>query len=389
MRGPGKRHLVVTVGASLTVLLVTACSSGSSGDDGGGGGGGDGLPDTIPITLIADKTGPLAFYGTQLEAGVRAGMEYVNESDLLGGAQIELTVLDTASTVATASAVVSDAIGDDPAVLLGPSLGQEALATAPIAQQAGIPYLVDTSPPGITDPGEYIWSMTTPHSSQMDELVAEVSKDNDSVTFIYASDSPTTGVALADLATELFDDAGVEVVDSIDTTLTTTDFTSVGTRAIQSDSEAIGIFGGGPMMPSIITTLREQGFEGQIFGNMGADGTIDSAGEAANGFRYMASWAPGLPGELGEDFTERFTRLYPDLTPHYPAVDGYTEMLFLGQVFQQAGSIEAEALLEAMTSIAEEGFDGPAGRVEFEGRQLVGPAIYVEFQDGATSQVGS
>jgi hypothetical protein len=62
-------------------------------------------------------------------------------------------------------------------------------------------------------------------------------------------------------------------------------------------------------------------------------------------------------------------------------------MLFLALALQAADSADRDALLEGMNQVAEEGFDGPAGRVEFEGRQLIGPTIYVEFQDGATSQV--
>ncbi|ODU07046.1 MAG: hypothetical protein ABS81_02885 [Pseudonocardia sp. SCN 72-86] len=341
------------------------------------------------MTLVADLTGPLAFYGGQLKAGVEAGLDRVNTSGVLGTSKIKLDIKDTGSDTATASRLVSAAVQSNAVAILGPSLSQEALATAPIAQQAKVPYLADTAPPGLVEIGEYVYSMTTPQSSQVDKMVQEVKKANDSVAIINSNDSPTIA-ALAEQTSKAFTAAGVRVTEVIGTSQTATDFTAVGTRAIQSGAKAIGILGGGPMMPSVLTTLRTQGFTGEIFGNAGSDGTIDKAGAAANGYRYTTEWAADLPGDINADFVKRLATVSPGLTAHYPAVDGYTEMLFLAESLKAAGSADRTALLGGMQKVAAAGFDGPSGRVTFGGaggRQLIGPAIYVEFRDGKATQV--
>jgi branched-chain amino acid transport system substrate-binding protein len=375
----------------LTLVVLTACGSSDSTDsaDGGAGSASGGLPASIPVTLLADKTGPQSFYGTQLEAGVMTGLAALEESDVLGDSKIELTVEDTTSVQATAVQKMAGIVQSDPAAILGPSLSPEALATAPMAQQAQIPYLLDTSPKGLTDVGEYVYSMTTQHASQMPALAEHLATSVENATIIFSNDNPTI-VNATEAAEKAFPAAGVELKEVIGTPLQSTDFSAVATRAIATNPDAIGVFGGGPMMSALPKALRSAGYTGPMFGNMGADGTIVAAGEAVNGFTYMAEWAPGTPGELSTEFSARFDEMYPDLDPFYPAIDGYNEVMFLAQALADAGSTDGPAVIKAMQAIAEKGFDSISGPATFTGegkRQLVGPSIVAQFNDGKVSAV--
>jgi branched-chain amino acid transport system substrate-binding protein len=375
----------------MALVVLTACGSSDAGDSSGSdaGAASGGLPASIPVTLLADKTGPQAFYGTQLEAGVRTGLAAVEESGVLGDSKIELTVEDTTSVQATAVQKMAGIVQSDPAAILGPSLSPEALATAPMAQQAKIPYLLDTSPQGLTDVGEYVYSMTTQHASQMPTLAEHLAKSVKDVTIIFSNDNPTI-VDATKAAESDFPDAGLNLIETIGTPLQSTDFSAVATRAIDGGPEAIGVFGGGPMMSALPKALRSAGYTGPLFGNMGADGTIGAAGEAVNGFTYMAEWAPGTPGEMSTEFSARFDEMYPDLDPFYPAIDGYNEVLFLAQALADAGSTDGEAVIAAMQAIADKGFDTISGPATFAGegkRQLVGPSIVAQFDDGKVSAV--
>jgi branched-chain amino acid transport system substrate-binding protein len=275
--------------------------------------------------------------------------------------------------------------------ILGPSLSPEALATAPMAQQAKIPYLLDTSPEGLTAVGEYIYSMTTQHASQMPTLAEHLATSVDNATIIFSNDNPTI-VDATEAAEEAFPAAGVELNEVIGTPLQSTDFSAVATRAIDTNPDAIGVFGGGPMMSALPKALRSAGYTGPLFGNMGADGTIGAAGDAVDGFTYMAEWAPGTPGELSDEFSARFDEMYPDLDPFYPAIDGYNEVMFLAQALADAGSTDGPAVIEAMQAIAEKGFDSISGPATFTGegnRQWVGPSIVAVFNAGEVSAVTS
>jgi branched-chain amino acid transport system substrate-binding protein len=388
-----RRAMLTTSCAALTLVALTACgSSGSGGSTSAGGSSASGgLPSTIPVTLLADKTGPQAFYGAQLEAGVQTALKAVESSGLLGKSKIVLTVKDTTSVQAQAITVMSSIVQSKPVAILGPSLSPEALATAPTAQSAKIPYLLDTSPKGLLDVGDYIYSMTTRHASQIPTLAKHLATTVKQASIIYSNDNPT--IVDADKAAQsAFPAAGVKITDNIGTPLQSTDFSAVASKAIAGKPDAIGVFGGGPMMSGVTKALRAAGYTGPLFGNMGADGTVGKAGDAANGFTYMAEWAPGAPGKMSTDFASQFSAAYPDLTPYYPAVDGYNEVMFLAQALKAAGSTDSAALLKAMQGIAAKGFTTVGGESTFTdtgNRQLVDPSIVAQFNGGKITAVTS
>lgn len=389
MHGTRTRRAVVSAScAAVAFIALAACGTSSSGGSTASGSGG-GLPSSIPVTLIADKTGPQAFYGTQLEAGVQTALKAVQSQKLLGSSKIALTVQDTTSQQSQAITVMSQVIQTRPAAILGPSLSNEALATAPTAQSAKIPYLLDTSPQGLLDTGDYIWSMTTQHASQMPALAKHLAGSVKNAVIIYSNDNPTI-VDANKAATTAFPQAGVQLLDDIGTPLQSTDFSAVATKAASQHPQAIGVLGGGPMMSSVPKALRAAGYTGPLFGNMGADGTLTSAGAAANGFVYPAEWAPGTPGAMSQDFAKEFAADHPGLTPYYPAVDGYNEVMFLAQSLKSAGSTNGAALLSAMQATAKKGFTTLGGKSTFSGsggRQLVDPSIIAQYQDGKVTAV--
>lgn len=379
MLGRAQRWCVVGAVLGISVTLG-GCSSSSSESSTKGGS----LPSTIHITLLADKTGQAAFYGAQLEAGVQTAVSYVNSSDQLKGSKIEVTVKDTGTDPPTALALTSAAVRDKVAAILGPSVSNEALTAAPAAQQGKVPFLADTDLGENASPGEYVYSMTTPHSSQMPALATYVAAQGvKSVDLIFAGDNVT--IAATDkAATSAFADAGMTVKNNIETSVAATDFSAVATKAKKDAPEAVIVLGGGPMMSSIPNALRAAGYQGPLFANMGADGTISAAGAAVNGLVYPAEWVEGLPGSASAQFSTQFHQAYPKLTPYYPAVDGYNEVLFLAKALTQAGSTDGPALVKAMQSIAASGFETISGQAQFSGdgkRQLVDPTVLVKFAD--------
>ncbi len=98
-----KGQVVAVALTTATLLIVTACSSssksgGTSSSAAAGSSAADKttLPASIPVALVADLTGTLSFYGTQLQAGVKAGIDAVNSTDMLHGAKFVLaTTKDT------------------------------------------------------------------------------------------------------------------------------------------------------------------------------------------------------------------------------------------------------------------------------------------------------
>ena len=382
-RVTNRRRAVAAALVSVFAVALAGCgSSDSSGPatDESGSASGKGLPDTIPVTLIADVTGFAASYGNHAREGVTVAIDEVNESDLLGGSKIVLTVKDTGSDATTAATLVSQATQSDAVAILGPTLSNEALAVAPTAQRAGVPFISDGAPPGLADIGDYIFVNSPDQAAQAPLLAKQIASEADSAVIVYANDNPNM-VSLHTALGKALEDAGVKVVDNLGTPIAATDFTALTTKAIDTGAKSVVLVGGGAMMPSIIKGLRTSGYEGKIFGNMGADGTLASSGPEADGFEYVTQWAPSADNAESKAFMERFTKTFPDSAPSYTTMGGYEAIKLLSLALAQAQSVDHAAVRDAMAKVAEEGFDSPSGRVTFGGptkREKHTPGLVVQ-----------
>jgi branched-chain amino acid transport system substrate-binding protein len=380
------------LGVAATTLVVTACSSsGSSTTSSSGSSSSGALPASIPVTLIDGMTGVFAFYGTQLTDGVKAGIASVNSSGILKGSKIALTVQDNASSPANTSTLFASAAKSSAAAVLGPSISDEALATTPAAQAAKMPYLVDTSPDGILDAGEYVYAMTTPEAAQSSAYAPILAKSAKTISFIYANDNPTN-VGIDKTLPGQVASHGSKVLNNIGVSITSTAVAAVATKAMSGSPDAIGLLTGGSQVPALVKQLRQDGYKGLLFGNGGSDGTIDAAGAAADGYQYQAEWAPNLTSSASTTFLKFFNQTAPGTTPHYPAIDGYNEILFLAAALAKAHSVDHATLLTGLQSVASSGFTGPGGKVVFGGtgnRQLYSPTVFIKFSAGKAESIGT
>lgn len=373
-----RRAVAVTL---VSVCAVALAGCGSSGPDSASGDSGDGLPAEIPVTLVADITGFAASYGNHAKEGAALAVAEINESDLLGGSKLVLTVKDTGSEPTTAATLVSQAAQSDAVAILGPTLSNEALAVAPTAQRAGIPFISDGSPPGLTDIGDYIFAGSPDQTAQAPLLAERIASAVGSAVIVYANDNPNM-VNLHTAIGDALESAGVDVVDNLGTPIAATDFTALTTKAINTDAEAVVLVGGGAMMPSIIKGLRTSGYDGKIFGNMGADGTLGASGTEVDGFEYVTQWAPSADNAESKAFMKRYTQMYPDSAPSYTTMGGYEAIKLLALALAEAQSVDRETVRDAMAAVAEAGFDSPSGEVTFVGdskREKRTPGLVVQI----------
>jgi branched-chain amino acid transport system substrate-binding protein len=387
-----RQRTMAVLGVAAATLALAACSSsGSTTVSSSTSSGSSALPASIPVTVIEDMTGVFAFYGGQTTAGVKAGIESVDSSGILKGSKIVLTVEDDASSAANASTLFAAAAKSNAAAVIGPTISDEALATTPAAEAAKMPYLVNTSPDGILDAGEYVYSMTTPELAQATAYAPQLVKTAKTISFIYANDNPTTvGIdkALPAQVTSL----GAKALNNIGVSITTTAVAAVATKAMSGSPAAIGLLTGGPQVAALVTQLRNDGYKGLLFGIGGSDGTVTAAAAQANEYQYQAEWAPNLNSSASTTFLKFFSQVNPGVTPHFPAIDGYNEILFLAASLANAHSVDHATLLKGMQSVAASGFNGPGGRVVFGGagnRQLYSPVIFIQIISGKAVAIGT
>jgi branched-chain amino acid transport system substrate-binding protein len=376
------KQRLLALAAIASLAMVSACGSSSSSAKGDSSSE-KGLPSQITVAVLAEKTGHAGFYGTQLIAGANAGLAEIKKLGILGNSTIKLDIRDTATDPQTAATLVSDVAKTKAVAILGPDVSNEGLTAGPVAQRSKIVEMFGTSAPGIIDPGEYVWSMTTPQDEQLQPIVDDAKKQGfSSIGIIYEEDIASQK-GINDKIQPMFKAAGIKVAVDTPIESTTTDFSSAGTKIANSGVPAVLTIGGSALMPNMAKALLTAGFKGQQYGTGGAGGNIETLGAQADGYRYVTEWAPGAGGADGEEFQKIFEQTNPGMTPFYPGVDGYTMMLFLAHALADAGSADRGAVLDSMKKIAAAGFDGPAGKVTFpKERQMILPTTLVEMKDG-------
>jgi branched-chain amino acid transport system substrate-binding protein len=370
--------------ALASLLALAACGSSDS-----SGKSSEGVPDTIPVTVIVPMTGPLATFGEQVVAGVKAGAASVEKSGALGDSTFDIKVEDDGSDATTAASLTQSAVRSDVVGIIGSPISNEALASGPIANSARIPFLA-TSAPGTQLPeiGEYVYSMTTPQSVLLASYLKGLVPDAPKVTVIYARDNDTT-TTLNDAIKKQVPDLGGTVVNDVSTTLTATDTRVVATKALEGSPDAIGVLSGGAQLPAMVSALRSLGYQGRIFANGGADVSAPAAGSAVDGLEFQGEWAPDVTGALSTDFAASMKAASPDMVPHYPAVNGFNAIRFLAEGIAKANATDGEKVVKALQDVVAGGkFESPGGVVTFTGegsRQLEGPVYDLKIQGGVVS----
>lgn len=363
------------------VVGLTACSGGSDSSDSGGGG----LPSTIDVTMVGDVSGFAAGYGTSYRQGAEIAIEEINASDMLGGSQLKLKVSDTGSDVKTAAAAVSAAARSDAVAVLGPTLAGEAVAVAPIAQQAKIPFLSDEGSTATQGIGDWVFNLSPDQANQMPALGKYIASKAKTVGIIYGNDDAMMTDIQSVLAKEL-KTGGATVTGIYGTPLAATDFTALATKVLGKSPDAIAVLGGGAMTPGVANQLRTSGFTGELYGNMGADGTFGDDAKNAEGFTYVTQWAPALQNAESISFVQRYDEKFADAKPIYPYVmDGYESVKFLALALAEAKTTDRDEVLEGLQTIAKAGFTSPSGEVTFggkSGRLKLTPSLIVKYQNG-------
>jgi branched-chain amino acid transport system substrate-binding protein len=385
MRNVSTKQRALALVAVASVLALSACGSSNTGASADAAGG---LPSTIKIGVIAEKTGVSAFYGAQLIAGAKAGIAEVKKLGLLGDSTIKLDIRDDATDAQQAPPLAKALANTDAVAILGPDVSSIGLTAGPVSQSSKIVELLGTSAPGIIDPGEYVWSMTTPQSEQLQPIIDDVQKQGlKSVAVVYEEDIPSQK-DMNNKIQPMFTKAGVKVVTDVAVESKTTDFSAAATKVVSSGAQAVVTIGGSNIPPNVAKALITAGFKGQQYGTGGAGGNIEAMGAQADGYRYVTEWAPGAGGADGEEFQSIFKQTNPGMTPFYPSVDGYTMVLFLAHAIADAKSVNRADVLAGLKKVAATGFNGPSGKVTFPTeRQVALPTSLVEVNGGVAKAV--
>jgi ABC-type branched-subunit amino acid transport system substrate-binding protein len=122
------------------------------------------LTGVIKIGAAHALSGPLSAQGQSIQKGINLAAAEINQSGLLGEAQLELIWEDTAGNSDQARAIFAKLISQDEVVaILGPTLSHSAFLANPVAQAAGVPVIGSSNiVEGVTEMGSFIFRTSLP-----------------------------------------------------------------------------------------------------------------------------------------------------------------------------------------------------------------------------------
>jgi branched-chain amino acid transport system substrate-binding protein len=299
--------------------------------------------ETIKIGVIAAFSGPFADYGKQMEGGMKAYMK--QHGDTVAGKKIELILKDTTGPAPEiAKRLAQELVTRDKVDLLaGFGLTPEALAVAPIAEQAKKPMIIMNAATSIiTTKSEYIArvSMTLPQVSA--PMATWAVKNNiKRVVTLVADYGPGIDAETAFKNTLVA--GGGQIVESIRVPLRNPEFAPFIQRIKDAKPEAVFVFvPAGEQGVAFMKGYRERGLaEAGIkviaTGDLTDDHVLPAMGDATLGVITSFHYSAAHNSPENKAFLKNFAEANPGAgRPNFMAVAAYDGM---GAIYEVANKL--------------------------------------------------
>jgi branched-chain amino acid transport system substrate-binding protein len=390
-----RRQVVAIV---LLMVALAACAAPSpTGETTGGGGGGESPAaseptvaasdqasagaelsgDPIPIGVAVAQTGNVALLGQEQVIGAEIAEQFFNDRGGVNGRPIDVILQDAQGDEAGAINAFQTLINSNQVVgIVGPTLSQQAFASDPIAEQAGVPVLgPSNTAQGIPEIGDYIARVSAPVAVVAPNAV-EVALEQDpniqTVSVAFAQND-----AFSTSETQTFQQAVTErglTLAPVQTFQTTdTDFTSQATTIIGQNPQLVIISGLAADGGNLVRQLRELGYTGLIVGGNGLNtaNIFPVCAELCDGIIIAQAYSPEYESDVNAEFIEAYTERQDRNPPQFSAqafagVQVFVEALAALDDEQGLDSLELPELRTALNEQILAGeYDTPLGPISF------------------------
>ena len=391
LRMPRRRWAQTAAVLAATALLATACTGGGDAGDGAG----DGFDGTVRIGAALSETGRFAAEGKAVRQGYDTWLQWVNEAH--GGIQVgdgryraEIIYRDDESDPDRAAALIEQLIDEDHVdFLLGPYSSTLTGPTSAAAEARGVIMVEGNgASDSLFERGYrnlfYVGVVASDYTRSSIELLAE----RGATTAVVAHEDTPFATSVAQGAQRHLEANGVEVlamnsypvgVESVDDLMT--------------ELAALGpdIFVGGGHYDDAVLFLRsaqEQGFRPDamlITVGPANPQLISDIGSGADGVLGPTGWESVMTYEgpsfgTASAYADTYQSLW-DEPPIYQAAGATTAAIALHRAIEAAGSLDTDAVREALRDLDIDTFYGPV-RFDERGVNVAKPMGIVQVQDG-------
>jgi branched-chain amino acid transport system substrate-binding protein len=333
---------------------------------------GAGAADPIKLGSIFSLTGSYATIEDPALKGARLAIKQVNEAGGVKGSQIELIQYDGKSTLADIANAAQRLVHEDQVIaIVGVCDSGFYLASAPIAQDAGIPYLdVGGTVPNLPEQiGEFAHMM--PFGDDYQAYVASefAMKDLGAKTAFLLRDGDTDYTrAIAHFFQERFQRDGGKIIEESSYHTGDTDYSSHITK-IRGTNPAPDIIYAA-MNPgddaTFVRQAREAGVTIPIIGGDAFDNPdlVKNAGAANTADVYFTThMAMSTDNPVSAKFIEAYKAEYGIPPENAFAGLGYDSVNLMVEAMNKASELSSKAINDAIFTIT--AFDGATGKADF------------------------
>lgn len=348
--------------------------------------------DTIKVGVIAAFSGPFADYGKQMEGGIKAWM--AQHGDTVAGKKIQIIYKDTTGPAPEVAKRLAQelVVRDKVDFLAGFGLTPEALAVAPIAQQAKKPMIImNAATSVITTKSDYIarFSMTLP---QISAPMADWAVKNKikTVATVVADYGP--GIDAEKAFSERLVKNGGTVAEAIRVPLRNPEFAPFIQRIKDAKPDAVFVFvPAGEQSIAFMKGYRERGLAAAgikviATGDLTDDHVLPAMGDATQGVITTFHYSAAHKSPENEAFLKSFAATNPQGgRPNFMAVAAYDGMNAIYQVSQKLnGKIDGDKAMAVLKGMKIQSPRGPIS-IDPATRDIV-QTVYVRKVENVNGQ---
>ncbi len=328
------------------------------------------LAQTVKLGIVNTYSGPFAAVGEQLDRGIRLYMKQ-HEKDLPAGVKLEIIKRDdTGPNPEVAKRMAQELITRDHVqILAGTIYTPNALAIAPLATEAKVPFIVmnagtaiiTTKSPYIARTSFTMWQSSYP-------LGKWAAKNGVKKAFIAVSDYGP-GIDAEAAFTKGFTDSGGQIVGSVHMPLANPDFVPFMQRAKDSGPDAVFVFvPGGKDATAVMKTfgdlgLKQAGIKLIGPGDISTDEELHNMGDVALGVVTAFHYSAAGNRPANQAFVKAYQAEYgADQEPSFEVVGAYDGMAAIFHVIiEQKGNIDPDKTMALLKGWKDD--DSPRGPI--------------------------
>lgn len=317
--------------------------------------------DTIKVGLIASLTGKFSALGSENKKAVELAIEQVNAEGGLLGKKLALVTRDDQTLPDQSVLAYNDIKTSDVVAVIGSAFSNSALATLPLAQRDGVPYLsVNPAEEQVQPIKPYVFVIPALSSAYAERYLEYMQAQKIEKIAIAHDTKGAYAVSGYNQMKSLAPKYGVKIIKDEVFETTTSDFSPLFTHVKGSGAQAFVFWGTGPSGVTVTKQYASANLKIPLFmtPSQASKLWLDPVGPAGEGVTVLS--AIGVVGEHLPDgaqkkIIERMAAPFRQKHGYDPpqfAQDGYSACLLLFEAIKKAGSTNREKIQQALENLS-------------------------------------